>query len=201
VASGDLSNATAVGFEADVDASNKVRIGNDSVTVIGGAAAWSNFSDERLKENIEPVSSGLSLINDLKPVVYHRINNDAPDVEMGLLAQEVAATLQKHGLGNSGMVHQPTEEAYMSLRYNDLMAPMIRAIQELDVQHQQEVASLEEQFKSQQEELLAIVHSQQEQMAIQQEQIAQLKRLVENQYAAKQHLTRYSGASSAAAPK
>jgi hypothetical protein len=62
---------------------------------------------------------------------------------------------------------------------------MIRAIQELDVQHQQEVASLEEQFKSQQEELLAIVHSQQEQMAIQQEQIAQLKRLVENQFAAK----------------
>ena len=185
MASDNLNNATAIGYGAEVDASNKVRIGNDSVTVIGGAAAWSNFSDERLKEHIEPVSSGLSLINDLNPVTYHRINNDAPDVEMGLLAQEVAATLQKHGLGNSGMVHQPTEEAYMSLRYNDLLAPMIRAIQELDVQHQQEVASLEEQFKSQQEELLAIVHSQQEQMAIQQEQIAQLKRLVENQFAAK----------------
>jgi len=82
-------------------------------------------------------------------------------------------------------VHQPTEDSHISLRYNDLLAPMIRAIQELDVQHQQEVASLEEQFKSQQEELLAIVHSQQEQMAIQQEQIAQLKRMVENQFAAK----------------
>jgi len=178
VASGDLSNATAVGFEADVDASNKVRIGNDSVTVIGGAAAWSNFSDERLKENIEPVSSGLSLINDLKPVVYHRINNDAPDVEMGLLAQEVAATLQKHGLGNSGMVHQPTEEAYMSLRYNDLMAPMIRAIQELDDASEAkdaQIAALQEQLQSQQEELLVLVQSQQE-------QIAQLQRMVEHQF-------------------
>ena len=60
---------------------------------------------------------------------------------MGLLAQEVEATLEKHGLGNSGMVHQPTEDSYMSLRYNDLLAPMIKAIQELDAQHKQEVAS------------------------------------------------------------
>jgi len=185
VASASLENATAIGFYAVVDASNKVRIGNDSVTVIGGAAPWSNFSDERLKENIEPVSSGLSLINDLKPVVYHRINNNAPDTEMGLLAQEVAATLQRHGLGNSGMVHQPTADAYMSLRYNDLLAPMIKAIQELDVQHQQEVASLQDQLQSQQEELLAIVQSQQEQMAMQQEQIAQLQRMVEHQFVAR----------------
>ena len=114
---------------------------------------------------IEPVSSGLSLINDLNPVTYYRINNDAPDVEMGLLGQEVAATLQKHGLGNSGMVHQPTEDSRMSLRYNDLLAPMIRAIQELDAQHKQEVTSLQEQLQSQEEELLALVQSQQEQIA------------------------------------
>ena len=174
VTSDNLSNATAIGYGAKVDASNKVRIGNESVTVIGGAAAWSNFSDERLKEKIEPVSSGLSLINDLNPVTYHRINNDAPDVEMGLLAQEVEATLEKHGLGNSGMVHQPNEDAYMSLRYNDLMAPMIRAIQELDEKNQ----ALEVQLKSQQDELLAIVESQQE-------QIAQLQQMVEHQFVAR----------------
>ena len=112
-------------------------------------------------------------------MVYHRINNDAPDVEMGLLAQEVAATLQKHGLGNSGMVHQPTEEAYMSLRYNDLMAPMIRAIQELDDASEAkdaQIAALQEQLQSQQEELLAIVQSQQE-------KIAQLQRMMGEQFA------------------
>jgi len=185
VTSDNLSNATAIGYGAKVDASNKVRIGNESVTVIGGAAAWSNFSDERLKENIEPVSGGLSLINDLNPVTYHRINNDASDVEMGLLAQEVAATLQKHGLGNNGMVHQPTEEAYMSLRYNDLLAPMIKAIQELDTQHiaaieekDEQIALLEQKLETQQEELLAIVQSQQE-------QIAQLQRMVEHQFVAR----------------
>ena len=79
---------------------------------------------------------------------------------MGLLAQEVAATLEKHGMSNSGMVHQSTEESYMSLRYNDLLAPMIKAIQELDEKNQ----ILEAQLKSQQQELLAIVYSQQEQI-------------------------------------
>jgi hypothetical protein len=122
------------------------------------------------------VGVGLGLINDLNPVRYHRIKNSESDIEMGLLAQEVEATLAKHGLGNSGMVIQPDERGYLYLRYNDLLAPMIRAIQELDAQHKQEVASFQEQLRSQQEELLAIVKSQQE-------QIAQLQRLVEHQFA------------------
>ena len=76
------------------------------------------------------------------------------------------------------MVHQPTEEAYMSLRYNDLMAPMIKAIQELDDASEAkdaQIAALQEQLQSQQEELLALVQSQQE-------QIAQLQRMVEHQF-------------------
>jgi len=174
----NLENATAIGSGAEVDASNKVRIGNASVTVIQGQVAFTSSSDARLKDSIVPVSDGLALINDLNPVSYHRTNNPESDTEMGLLAQEVEATLEKHGLGNSGMVHQPTEDAYMSLRYNDLLAPMIKAIQELDTQHQEEVASLQQQLQSQKEELLAIVQSQQE-------QIAQLQRMVEHQFAAR----------------
>ena len=132
---------------------------------------------------------------------------------MGLLAQEVEEVLAAHGLSNSGMVHQASEDAYRSVRYNDLFAPMIRAIQELDSQHAADVTKKEEQnallksqlidqsqqLKSQQEELLAVVQSQQEQMAVQQEQmamqqeqmtmqqeqIAQLQRTVEHQFASK----------------
>ena len=83
-------------------------IGNAAVTVIEGAASFTSPSDARLKDSITPVSDGLALVNDLNPVSYHRINNAGPDIEMGLLAQEVEATLEKHGLANSGMVHQPT---------------------------------------------------------------------------------------------
>ena len=164
---GNLQNATAIGYNAKVDASNKVRIGNTAVTVIQGQVAFTSSSDARLKDRITPVSDGLALINDLNPVSYHRTNNPESDIEMGLLAQEVEATLEKHGLGNSGMVHQPTEDAYMSLRYNDLLAPMIKAIQELDDASEAkdaQIASLQKQLQSQQEELLALVQSQQEQL-------------------------------------
>ena len=160
----NLENTTAIGYFSQVDASNKVRIGNTNVTVIEGQVAFTSSSDARLKDSITPVIDGLALVNDLNPVSYHRIGNPASDVEMGLLAQEVRATLEKHGLGNSGRVHQSTQDAYMSLRYNDLLAPIIKAIQELDVQHKREVATLEKRLKSQQDELLVIVQSQQEQI-------------------------------------
>ena len=142
-------------------------------------------SDARLKEAVSSVGVGLGLINDLNPVRYHRIKNPESDIEMGLLAQEVEATLARHGLGNSGMVHKPTEDAYMSIRYNDLLAPMIKAIQQLDAQHipaidekDEQIALLEQNLKSEQEELLAIVQSQQE-------QIAQLQRMMGEQFASK----------------
>ena len=80
------------------------------------------------------------------------------------------------------------EKVNMSLRYNDLLAPMIKAIQELDDAadiKDEQIASLQGQLQAQQEEaeglreeLLAIVQSQQE-------QIAQLQRMVEHQFAAR----------------
>ena len=138
-----------------------------------------NSSDARLKEAVSSVGVGLGLINDLNPVRYHRINNPESDIEMGLMAQEVEATLAKHGLGNSGMVVQPDDKGYLYLRYNDLLAPMIKAIQELDDASEakdEQITSLQQKLESQQEELLAIVQSQQE-------QIAQLQKLVEHEFA------------------
>ena len=161
-----------------MNASNKVRIGDTSVTVIEGQVGLTITSDARLKEDITVVDVGLALVNDLNPVSYHRINSSNDDIEIGLLAQEVEEVLAAHGLSNSGMVHQASEDAYRSVRYNDLLAPMIRAIQELDEAadaKDQQIASLQEQLKAQQEEVLAIVQGQQE-------QIAQLQRMVEHQF-------------------
>lgn len=160
---------------------------NGNLTVDGNLTATGsvtangvvNSSDARLKEAVSSVGVGLGLINDLNPVRYHRINNPESDIEMGLMAQEVEATLAKHGLGNSGMVVQPDDKGYLYLRYNDLLAPMIKALQELDDASEakdEQIASLQQKLESQQEELLAIVQSQQE-------QIAQLQKLVEHQFA------------------
>ena len=48
----DLTNATAVGFDAKATSSNQVRIGSSSVTDIGGYVAWNNISDKRTKEMV-----------------------------------------------------------------------------------------------------------------------------------------------------
>jgi tellurite resistance-related uncharacterized protein len=195
VTTGGITNATAIGYNAKVNDSNKVRIGNTSVTVIEGNVGLTVTSDARLKEDIATIESGLAFIKDLNPVSYHRINSDSDDIEMGLLAQEVEEVLAAHGLSNSGMVHQASEDAYRSVRYNDLLAPMIRAIQQLDdavETKDQQIASLEQRLQSQREELVVVVRSQQEQMAtqqeqmaMQQEQIAQLQRMVEHQFASR----------------
>jgi hypothetical protein len=70
VSTDNLSNATAIGYGAKVDASNKVRIGNTSVTSIGGQVAWTTFSDGRYKKNIKENVPGLAFINSLRPVTY-----------------------------------------------------------------------------------------------------------------------------------
>ena len=68
-------------------------------------------SDARLKEKVRPLGLGLSLINDLKPLSYQRIKKTQPGIEMGLLAQEVKATLQNHGLAESRLVKQQEQIA------------------------------------------------------------------------------------------
>ena len=183
--SGNLENATAIGYNAKVDANNKVRIGNTSVSVIEGQVPFTSSSDQRLKEDIQTVEKGLELINDLTPVSYKRINNESDTVEMGLLAQDVAATLAKYGLSDSGMVHQANEDAYMSLRYNDLLAPMIKAIQELSDQGEVKdelIARLEKRLELQEDELEAQQNELFALVKTQQKQIASLQRLLESDF-------------------
>ncbi|MCB0670191.1 MAG: tail fiber domain-containing protein, partial [Saprospiraceae bacterium] len=130
VTSPGLINATAIGYEAEVNASNKIRLGDINVSVIEGEVAFSASSDRRLKERILPIPFGLELIHKLNPVIYHRKSNDKADLEMGLIAQDVEYVLKNMNQGDFGMVHH-IQDGFYSLRYNDLLAPMIKAIQEL----------------------------------------------------------------------
>ncbi len=175
------SDAGGITLSADTGIVLDSGLGNVAASGNVTATGFINTSDARLKEAVSSVVVGLGLINDLNPVRYHRINNPESDIEMGLLAQEVEATLAKHGLGNSGMVIKPDEKGYLYLRYNDLLAPVIRAIQELDDASEakdRQIAALERRLQSQQKELLAVVQSQQE-------QIVQLQRMVEHQFASR----------------
>ncbi len=70
VNAGGYSNSTVIGYTASVTASNQVRIGNSSVTSIGGFAGWTNLSDGRFKKNIKENVPGLAFIKKLRPITY-----------------------------------------------------------------------------------------------------------------------------------
>ena len=99
-------------------------------------------SDVREKTNIKTTQLGLDFVNDLNPVSYKWIKNERLDStkdernHQGLIAQEVAKTLEKHGIDKNdfgGLDIQKTDkyDDFHGMSYDQLLAPMIKAIQEL----------------------------------------------------------------------
>ena len=117
-------------------------------------------SDKRLKDEIQPTDLGLEFINKLNPVKYKRLGASTPRFHYGLIAQEVTASLSEYGLTTSDAgflvsssvnytdeqieefktrrdweVYERELEASnrqeLGIAYNELISPMIKAIQEL----------------------------------------------------------------------
>jgi hypothetical protein len=132
VSSDNITNSTALGNGAVVNQSNKVRIGNDNVTIIEGFVAMTVASDRRYKEEIATIPLGLDFINQLHPVEYVKKNNSEKTKEWGLIAQELKETLDKANYKNAGIItSDKSKNEFLSIRYTDLFAPIIKSIQEL----------------------------------------------------------------------
>ncbi|MDH7911287.1 tail fiber domain-containing protein [Winogradskyella sp. SYSU M77433] len=165
-------NTTALGNGAAPNSPNQVRLGNSSVSVIGGYANWSNFSDRRLKTNIQENIVGLEFIKKLRPVSYNydmdaiaRFEN-TPDslrireaeklkiqeIQTGFIAQEVEQAAQAVGFDFHGVVKPYDENGTYALRYAEFVVPLVKAMQE-----QQEIIETQNQeLKSLREEIEAI---------------------------------------------
>lgn len=139
VASGALTNATAIGYNAIVNASNKVRIGGTAVTVIEGQVGWSIGSDIRLKHDVVDSDLGLGFINKLRPVSY-KLNNGDGGLNYGFIAQEVEAAVGKK---TNIVMTDNTPEMMKTMRYTDLIAPMVKAIQEQQLQIKEQKERIE----------------------------------------------------------
>jgi hypothetical protein len=179
VIANNLSNATALGNGASVSASNRVRIGNSSVSRIGGQVAWTNLSDGRIKENVREAVPGLSFISELRPVTYtlntrkqdeitmqlmpdsikeRRMLSDADYLESssivrtGFIAQEVEAAAKKVGFDFDGVSAPENETDLYGIRYAEFVVPLVKAMQE-----QQEMIT---ELKANEEEQQATIEQQ-----------------------------------------
>jgi hypothetical protein len=139
------NNNTAIGSYSQVPSgtsSNQVRIGNTAVTYAGVQVPWTITSDRRWKSDIQDSKLSLNFINKLRPVSYYRNNDEKQRTEYGFIAQEVEEVLKESGVDNSGMLTIDDNGMY-ELRYNDLLAPMVKSIQELKAENDELKAKLD----------------------------------------------------------
>ena len=116
-------------------ANNQIRMGNTNIGYAGIQVAWSVTSDSRWKNNIQKSDLGLRFVNQLNPVSYVRKNDEFKKTEYGFIAQELEKTLSDFDATNNGIITKD-DEGMLSVRYNDLLAPMVKAIQELTIQNE-----------------------------------------------------------------
>ena len=102
---GNLTNATAIGNGATVNASNKVRLGDANVTVIEGQVAFTASSDKTQKENFQPVDGEevLEKIRGFELSSWNFIGHDPRQFRhYGPMAQDLFAAFGYDGLGQIG---------------------------------------------------------------------------------------------------
>jgi hypothetical protein len=98
-------------------------------TGVWGAGAYTNGSDERIKENITTLDSGLDVVAKLNPVTYTYKEDWSRDqsIQTGFIAQDLLVALEGKNYVD-GIVNQSSE--YMSVAYQNIIPILTKAIQE-----------------------------------------------------------------------
>ena len=163
---GPYSNSSCVGYYSLFTASYQVRIGDASITSIGGYEDWTNLSDGRFKKNVQENISGLEFIKLLRPISYTldvrglnnylRPNQNQDDtnekgisekekiVYSGFIAQEVEQAANKVGYNFSGVDAPKNEKDLYGLRYAQFVVPLVKGMQE----QQQQIEELKKEVEA-----------------------------------------------------
>jgi hypothetical protein len=141
----NYTNSVGLGNAAIVTASNTIVLGNSSIGFIRCQVQTINtLSDRRDKYDVEDLALGADFVKQLKPVSY-RMNSSPAVKRYGFIAQEVQsalmmlsadAQLTERTIGDTKgnlalLMRENDERGTYLLGYTELIAPMVRAIQEL----------------------------------------------------------------------
>lgn len=143
------SNCSCIGYNSAVTASNQVQLGDSSTTTYAYGAVQDR-SDARDKADIQETDLGLAFIDKLKPVKFkwnyredYEGDNDGSKIRnryhQGLLAQDVKDVMDNLNIDFGGYQDHSINGGgdRLTLGYNEFIAPMIKAIQELSDQNRQ----------------------------------------------------------------
>ena len=133
--------------------------------VIEGAVAFSPPSDGRFKDNVMEDVQGLDFIMKLRPVSYNfnrlkyaqfigqhltpelesKLTDQSQNRSVGFIAQEVEQTITQTGFTEFDALHAPTNERdNYSLSYEEFVVPLVKAIQEQQLQIEELKKEIEE---------------------------------------------------------
>tara|TARA_B100000586_G_scaffold269219_1_gene247494 strand:+ start:1671 stop:3077 length:1407 start_codon:yes stop_codon:yes gene_type:complete len=96
--------------------------------VVSYYQSTNNYSDRDLKQDFDAVP-GLNFVNGLLPQSY-TFRNDPASRRWGIVAQDVEALCAEQSVADNSLV-TIDEGGFRNLNYIDLMAPLIKAVQEL----------------------------------------------------------------------
>lgn len=146
-----FSNCTGIGASSAVTGDNQVQLGN-STAVPYAFAAIQTRSDGRDKADIRDTLLGLDFIRALRPVDFRwNLRQDYDDAmpdevrnqamkrtrfHHGLIAQDIRSAIQQTGLDFGGFQDHAIKggDDVLSLGYEELIAPLVKAIQQLSSQ-------------------------------------------------------------------
>lgn len=137
-------NSTAVGYNAATTAANQVQLGNSATTThVYGTVQ--NRSDARDKADVRDTILGLDFIESVRPVDYRwDMREDYEDGQRdgskkrtrfhhGVIAQELRDACTSAGVEFGGLQDHSVNggEDVLSIGYDELIGPLIKAVQEL----------------------------------------------------------------------
>ncbi|AHZ86772.1 hypothetical protein Bb109J_c0632 [Bdellovibrio bacteriovorus] len=93
-------------------------------------------SDQRLKAEVQDLSQGLDFVMALQPKSYKwksDQNDPAAKTHWGFMAQELEAQVKRSTASAApvGLIHHETNSDYYGVNYSELIAPVVKALQEL----------------------------------------------------------------------
>ena len=101
-------------------------VGNISVT--GSATAYNTTSDYRLKENVQPMTTGLATISALKPVTYDWVSDKSAGE--GFIAHELQSVIPLAVTGEKDAIGEDGNPIHQGVDYSKIVVHLVAALQE-----------------------------------------------------------------------